>query len=274
MSNIIKEKKDLLLLRDIINTFNKNELSKEYIEEILKLLIPNKNGNKLIDYNVKAKGQTSAIFSPKSVSINISIDKINEWLQLNSKDLSEMYKIDSLNTLKSFLFLFVITHEIEHSYQYLISRKLIESPSKIITQGYKGIFDILLPENHIIPRPIKETRRTLSILLYKSKENFFILERNANIESTDLLIQLATYIERENMISLFRDIHDTCVKIGYTENTRGSLEETYRKILLYDRYKKFYEETNLTEQEKVRLGLPIKEETREKILKKANKKGY
>lgn len=268
MSNIITEKEDLLFLSNIIKYINKNDINKEYLEEILKQLLPKKNGENLIRNNIGENGITTAVFSPRTESIKISINKMNEWLDSNSKDLSEMYKINDVNTLKSFLFLFMITHEIEHSYQYLISKGKIESPTKIITQGYKGIFDLLIPDKHIIPRPIKETRRTLSVFLYKLKENFYILERNANIESTDLLIELAAFMEREDMINLFKDIHDTCIEIGYTENSKGSLDETYRKILLYDRYKKFYEETNLKEEEKIRLGLNISEETRQKILKK------
>lgn len=268
MSNIITKKEELLFLSDTIKYLNNHEISKHYLEEILKQLLPKINGETLIRENISENGITTAVFSPRTESIKISINKINEWLKSNSKDLSEMYKIDDINTLKSFLFLFMITHEIEHSYQYLISQGTIKSPCEIIKQGYTGIFDLMSPNKNIIPRPIKETRRTLSVFLYKLKENFYILERNANIESADLLIKLATFMEREDMINLFKDIHDTCIKIGYTENSKGSLDETYRKILLYDRYKKFFEETNLKEEDKIRLGLNISEETRQKILKK------
>lgn len=268
MSNIITEKEELLYLSDTIKYISQNEINKSYLEEILKQLLPKKNGETLIKDNISENGITTAVFSPRNNSIKISINKINEWLELNSKELSEMYKTNDINTLKSFLFLFVITHEIEHSYQYLISNGIIKSPSEIIKQGYKGIFDLLLPDKHIIPRPIKETRRKVSLMLYKSNENFLILERNANIESTDLLIQLATFMEREDILNLFKDIQDIFIEVGYTENNKGSMDETYRKILLYDKYKKFYEETNLKEEDKIRLGLNISEEARQKILKK------
>lgn len=268
MSNIITKKEELLFLSDTIKYLNHHEITKNYLEEILKQLLPKRNGETLIKENISEIGITTAVFSPRTESIKISINKINEWLESNSKGLAEMYKIDDINTLKSFLFLFMITHEIEHSYQYLISQGTIEPPCEIIKKGYKGIFDLLQPTKYIIPRPIKETRRALSVFLYKMKENFYILERNANIESTDLLIQLATLLEREDMVNLFKDIHDAFIEVGYTEDSRGSLDETYRKILLYDRYKKFFNETTLPEEEKVRLGLNISEDTRQKILKK------
>lgn len=267
MSNILKTKNDLIILSDIINYINKNELSKSYLEEILKLLIPNNNRNYLINYNVKDKGTATAIFVPQSRCIKISLDKINKWLNSNEKDLIEFYKINDGNTLKSFLFLFMITHEIEHSYQYLIGEKIINTPNKMIQRGYKGIFDLLLPDNHIIPKPINETRNKIALFLYKIRQNFFILERNANIECTDLLCQLTLYMEREDIFQVFNNIRNSVMQIGYKENSMGSLDETYKKILLYDRYKKFYEEVNMIEEEKVRYGLNISEQTRQKVLR-------
>lgn len=267
MSNILKRQNDLIVLSDIINYVNRNELSESYLEEVLKLLIPNNNGNYLIYYNVNYKGSTTAIFVPQSMCIKVSLDKINKWLEFNKKDLVEFYKISDDNTLKGFLFLFMITHEIEHSYQYLMGEGIINAPNKIIQCGYKGIFDLLLPDSYIIPRPIKETRKIIALILYKIKQNFFILERNANIECTDLLCQLASYMKREDIFKMFNCMRNSFMRIGYKENSMGSLDETYKKILLYDRYKKFYENVNTTEEEKVRYGLCISEQTRQKILR-------
>lgn len=167
--------------------------------------------------------------------------------------------------MKCFLFLFVITHEIEHSYQYLMGQNLISSPSKTIQRGYKGIFDLFLPDNSIIPRPIKQTRNTIALFLYKRKENFFILERNANIECTDLLCQLSNYMERIDIFEMFNSMKNSYMCMGYGKSSKGNLEETYKEILLYDRYQKFHEE--VTEEEKIRYGLNISEQAREKILK-------
>jgi len=268
MSNIIKKSNDLIVLNDIITYVNKNKLSKSYLEEVIKLLIPNNNGKYLINYNIKEQGGVTAIFSPKFRCITASLNKIENWLELNIKDLAEFYKINNDDTLRSFLFLFIITHEIEHSYQYLIGENIIDSPSKIIQCGYKGIFDLLKSNKYIIPRPIKETRRIISLVLYKLKENFFILERNANIESTDLLSQLALYMDREDIFKMFESMRNSLLTIGYIENSMGSLAETYKKLFMYDKYKKFYEEVNMTEEDKVRYGLSISEQTRQKILKK------
>lgn len=267
MSNILKKQDDLMVLRDIINYVDKNNLSKSYLEAVLKLLIPNNNGDYLVSYDVKEEGMSTAIFMPQYMCIKASLNKIKKWLELNSRDLADFYKVNNDNTLKSFLFLFVITHEIEHTYQYLMGKGLIESPSKVIQYGYKEIFDLLLPNNYIIPRPIKQVRNKISLILYKTKQNFLILERNANVECADLLCQLSLYMEREELFKMFDHMKNSFISIGYKENCCGSLEETYKKILLYDRYKRFYEKVNINEDEKIRYGLNISEQTRQKVLK-------
>ncbi len=267
MSNILKSQDDLIVFSDIIKYANKNELSKDFLEELLQLLIPQSNGENLIDYKVKARGRDTAKFSPRFHEIGISLSALNQWLENNVKDFAELYDIKDMNTLKSFLCLFVISHEVEHSYQYLMGEGIIEAPSKIIQSGYKELVDLFLPDTYIIPRPIKEVRQSISLLLYKMKQNFYILERNANIEASDLLSQVATYMEREDMLEMFNQMKSLFMRIGYTENPNGSLEETYKKILLYDRYRKFLEETNMSEKEKARFGLKITEQTRQKVLK-------
>ena len=60
---------------------------------------------------------------------------------------------------------------------------------------------------------------------------------------------------------------NTYLKCGYINSSIGSIEETYRKILMYSKYKKFFNEINLCEEEKVRYGFSISEETRKKLIK-------
>lgn len=268
MSHILKSQNDLLIFSDIINQVSKDKLNKEYLEEILKLLIPNNNGKPLIDYNISERNFSTAIFIPRSKRILLSLEKILKWLEANTKDIADLYKINDTDMLKSFLFLFVITHEIEHSYQYLIGEGLIPSPSKTIQCGYKGIFDLLVPDNYIIPRPIKQTRKTIATILYKLHQNSYVLERNANVESTDLLCQLAEFMEREDLFKVFDSMKREFICLGYYDSPIGCLEETYKKLLLHDKYKKFFEEINIPEDEKIRYGLGISDETRQKILRK------
>ncbi len=267
MSNIIKNKDTLLLLKDIINNYDKTNLSKSYIEEILRELIPNKDGNLLIKYKVKDSGISIAKFVPEYESINININKVNEWLDKNTGSfLKEINTCDS-NTLRNYLFLFMITHEIEHSYQYLMGKGIIESPNDVLKNAYNGLFDLMASKDYIIPRPIIQTRRIISRVLYKANENFYLLERNANIESMDTVSKVALFNDREDVFKLFLCMKNIYTRCGYTDSTIGSIEETYTKILMHDKYKKFYKKINIDEKEKVRYGFNISEDTRKKVLK-------
>lgn len=266
MSNIIKSQNDVKVLVDIIKNIDTNNINKSDLEEILKMLLPKDNQNLLINYDITKNGLKAGTFIIKNKKILFALNKIESWLDTNAKDFSKKFNVKDINTLRIFLYLFLITHEIEHSYQYLMATNIIEAPNKVIELGYKGICDILNPPEYIIPRPIKETRTHISQFLYKMNQNFYVIERNANIECTDLLCQCSLYMDREDMYKLFNYVKNTFAKIGYMGSTIGSLEETYRKILMYDRYKKFYEEVNMSEEEKVRFGLSISEEMRNKVL--------
>lgn len=162
----------------------------------------------------------------------------------------------------------MITHEIEHSYQYLMAKGKVNAPCQMIQSGYQGIFALFNRNSSIIPRPIKETRELISYLLYKKNENLYILERNANLEATDLLCQLALFTGRDDIYKIFNEMKNTFMSVGYTDDNQGNLKETYQKILMYDKYKKFYQENNMSEEDKIRYGLNISEQTRARILGK------
>lgn len=268
MSNIIKDKNDLILLKDIISYLNINDISKNYLDEILKFLIPKDNGNLLVNYNIKEKGNITAAFIPKMEIIMISINEMDKWLNKSIYYLKEEFNVSDTKILRSYLTLFIITHEIEHSCQYLMGKGKIQPPHKFIENCYKELFEMLAPKDFIIPRPIKDTRRIISLVLYKAKQNFHVLERNANVECTDLLCKCALNMKREDMYEVFNSLKNDFMKFGYIKSTMGSFEETYKNILMYDRYKKIYKDINITEEDKVRYGLNITEETRKKVLSK------
>jgi len=268
MSNIIKQQNDLIILSDIIKYVSHHDLSEDYIAEILKCIIPSINGETLIGYQVKEKGIETALFDSKYGCIRANLNQINNWLAKNTNDFEKNYHFQDTNILKAYLFIFMITHEIEHSYQYLMAKGVVDAPCKMIQSGYQKIFALFNRNSSIIPRPIKETRELISYLLYKFNENFFILERNANVEATDLLSQLAVFTGRDDIYNIFNEMNEQFTLIGYFEDSRGSLKETYQKILLYDKYKKFFEQPKMSEEAKMRYGLTITEDTRHKILKK------
>lgn len=273
MSNIIKGSQDLLMLKDFMKEMQKNDLDKSLIEVILENLLPsNYGGDLLVEYRVSEKGNTAGIFIPEYNLVKVSVNRMKDWLNNNAKDLAEFYNIEDELTLKHYLFLFILTHEIEHSYQYLMGIEKIESPCKLVQAGYKNIFDLLLTDHSILPRPIKKTRKLISTVLYKKNEERYVLERNANIESLDLLCKYALYSQDEEFYELFSDMKNSFTALGYLENTIGSMEETYRKIFMYDKFKKINNQFEMNMSDRVQYGLGIDEETRNKVLSLARKK--
>lgn len=269
MSNIIKTKEQLQTLKDTLSYLKNHEINKDFLEEILTYLGPKNNGDLLINYNIREKGIITAQFVPSTKSINISINKINSWLENNAQSFELN---DNDNILKGYLFLYVITHEIEHAYQYLIGESIIEAPNNILKEAYKHLMDLLNPPKYILPHPIKQTRGAISTFLYKARQNYYLLERNANIESMDLISNLAKEEGKKEIYELFLKMRDMFLRCGYIKSNMGSIEETYREILMYDKFKKFTHEIDLSEEDKMRLGLGISEEARIRILSKKNKK--
>ena len=58
------------------------------------------------------------------------------------------------------------------------------------------------------------------------------------------------------------------MKLGYINSNIGSIEETYRKTLMYRKYKKIYEDLEISDDERIRFGFNISDETRNKLLSK------
>ena len=80
------------------------------------------------------------------------------------------------------------------------------------------------------------------------RENEFVLERNANIESLDLVCRLSSLLSDQKSYSAFLDMLYTFVKCGYSENVVGSMVNTYNSILLGDRISKFDDFSDLIHQ--------------------------
>lgn len=271
MSQIIKSNDDLVLIRDIRERFYNDSFNINYINEELISLLPSSNDKVLINYEISSSGFIASSFIPRYKKIILCINKVNNWLDNNINDIMNEYNFSDYKLLKSYLFIFLITHEIEHSYQYLMGENIIKAPNIVISKAYKGLFDLFALDDSIIPKLISESRRKLSLLLYKIKENLYLLERNANIESMDLLCRLAILNNDDDIYNIFNEMRNLYLKCGYIRDNMGSIEETYRNILMYDKYKKFCTDINLSDDDKIRYGFNIDDNIREKLFKKIKK---
>ena len=267
MSNIIKDKDGLLLLKDIVTYTQKNDLTVDYLEDILDYLLPKDNDKLLTGYYVREKGNITGMFVPDSNKVLLSINQMNYWLDRQVNDFSDEYKISNKKLFKSYMIIFMLTHEIEHAYQYLISKDIVDFSNDVLKKAYQGLFDLMAKKHYILPRPITLTRRMISKILYKLKENGYLLERNANILSMELVSKSALFNDDIEIYKIFDDMMRTYLVCGYTDGNIGSIHETYHDILMEDKYRKFYHDTLIDDKDKVRYGFEIDDNTRSKILK-------
>ena len=273
MSHILKDKIDLDVIRYFYDNLDTSNISKGFVIDILEEILPRDFCNQLlIEYDVKDNGLNPAIFYPGRDLISLSISKIDKWLKNNTESLGEYYKVSDLNLFSKYLFFYMVIHEIEHGYQFLIADDKIASPCVLVRDGYKGIFDLFDKKDTIIPRPIKESRRLFSLFLYKFHENEFVLERNANVESLDLICKLAKRLSDEKSYTVFLDMFYTFIKCGYLDNNKGILLNTYNSILMGDRVSKTDDYSDLSFEQRVRYGLPISSLEREKVLSLGKRK--
>ena len=80
------------------------------------------------------------------------------------------------------------------------------------------------------------------------------------------LCNCSLYMETYDIYNMFLSLKNKFLKLGYVDSNIGSFEETYRKILMYDKYLKISKELNICEKDRVRYGLNISEVTRKKVL--------
>ena len=267
MSNILTSSVKQKILTSFIKDYPKNDLTKDYLESLIQQLIPQSSGINLINYKIKEDGSPAACFYPKTNTLIIQLKKLKKWLSSNLSILEDTNTTQDIKIKEAFLILFVIAHEIEHSYQYLFAEGLVTSPYQSLTLAYKGIMDTLKPANYLLPRPFKRAKKVISCLLYKKNENFLVLERNANIEALDLLCKCAQALAMNDIYQIFNDILNTFMTIGYQESALGSFAETYQKLLISNKYRQISVEKTMTDYEKAYYGFTISENQRQNILK-------
>lgn len=268
MGHVVKSEDDSKYLCRLVFDIKDNGFNKEKVESIFERIIPRDNNDELlVRYNVTEKGNTTAIFIPKYEVINVSIKKLNEWLDNNTKDIADMYKVDDIELLRSYLFLMVLMHEVEHANQYLMACGKVEAPCLAIKDAYFTLFDLMKRKDYIIPRPIKQVRRAISLIAYKAKENEYLLERNAQFDSLSALSNIAFYNEHTDIRGVLLDMRNIFAVAGYVDNVDGALINTFRSICMGDKLKKFnHDYDDIDYMERYRLGLPVDKHTRERIL--------
>jgi len=269
MSHIIKTSEELAKVGYLLSKMDIHDLRDYHLEELISFLIPKDSNNKnLIDYRIiRNRVGNIAEFCSNYESIHFNLRKLPDWIENNYKSFCPN---EDNPRLKKYLFLFCILHEMEHSYQYLIGKNMVESPCTVVGEVYEKLMDLLVKKEYIVPRPISETIRYIRIFKYKKNENMYVLERNANIEAADSLVVLTKKEKQLESTKVFNEILKACTLAGYIDDNRGCMYHTCEDVL----YKKFYNSINkddIKDEDRIRYGLEISEKERISLIKKLRK---
>lgn len=271
MSYFIKNKQDLKNVSKLLEEIREDKMTETILKNSMDLFIPKDSNNhpctksSIVNFKVGP-----AVFNPRTNCILLNKKSFNNWLNQNAGAFYEDNKKYKREDLDAYFTLFALAHESAHAIEYLIGQNKIDCNSQVLQKSYKGLYYLFTFKDHFIKTP-GDYKKRLSLFLYRIRENYFVLERNANIEAFDLLSKVAEYEQKESIYNLFEELKLLMCTIGYHDNENGSLEETYRKILMHRKYKSFYQKENLDIIDKIRYGLPIPNESKQELFQKVKK---
>lgn len=238
---------------------------KDVLCEILSEIIPF-NEEFQVGSEINNKGYI-AYFSWMNKIIHLNELSLLKYVNKLVDDIIKMYP--GLDKYKKELFshmvMFVLCHEVEHVYQYMIGHDYMENKYDIVKDLYKNITEFSVDEK--TPRIIE------SILFnrYKSVKDrvTFVLERNANVEAYDLLHKLSLIEGNPDIIRFMYNQYMWYSALGYLNiKYNGSFEESYKIIWRYKLFKSFDFDEEISFEDRLRYGLPIEDEDRIELLKK------
>lgn len=264
MIQLEKSEDNILYFKKFIDDYCANGLDVKKIEELLYYFQPlDFENNRLVNIIVNENSKQLPFFNTKKSKIVINIVGLFNFLKYFQNGFEYLYGEKNLQRCSGYLILLVIIHELEHSYQFFMGEKKLESPCNLVSEGYKLIFNYL---DFPTKNNVNIIKWLISIICYKNREGFSVIERNANIEAVYVLNEVARYCEEDDIYEFFTKLKNSYLSGGYYKNVNGSMEETINVLKLQDFYAKFDHNIALSMEDRVRYGLQIDEETRKKIL--------
>jgi hypothetical protein len=169
---------------------------------------------------------------------------------------------ECVDDLYAYNFMYALIHEVEHVYQFMFSQGHLNAPYNIVGELYHKLFEYDVDNMNCVIRDILLFRK----MFYSRKVNF-VLERNANIETCDLLRRVCEYENNKDIFGSINCEYLIYMKLGYLRKKyNGSFDESFSKIWRRDLFDgKVCEDISIDE--RIRYGLPIDDESRRLLLR-------
>lgn len=258
MSNIITKIDDFKKLSFYLKYIENNLIDEDLISDILKFIIPKQDGKLLVGYELDKNSinKNVAEFNQIYNIITIRMKEIVEYIELQYINICSDLKIEQSN-LRAYILLLTLLHEVEHSKQYMICLGKVDSPYKIVKSGYNICFHTLLtiPKISLLsPKRYFEDKKRKETYMRNSDE--YLIERNATLEASLILRDLACYEDDTIAYKVMDFIHKSQCLIGYENNGLGDIEKTFRDLLYLKKYDELKGE-NVEYSDKVRFGFEL-----------------
>ncbi len=254
------EKTQLIELRNVIEEINSKGITEDSIVGLDVLLNDNKVPLIFSGLNNKA-----ASFNPNYKRILVNLKKTISWVDEMVKSSTEYFEVKDIELLKAYLLVYMYSHEVEHTNQFYIAMGLKKPNYEYKQQAFKHIFDVMIPKDYIIPRPITTIRDFIRFIRYNKNAYDYVLERNASVEGYDKAMQVALEAGDQEIYNYMLASRNTCMLIGYLDNGKGALLNTFEGLKMKREYDKL-DIPSLSLTERAREGLEVSEDERKLVL--------
>lgn len=261
MLSVIKTEQDVMLISQLLEKLRSGGYKESVLEEILNSIVL-QNPNFPINI-ILGKSSIPAVFDAEKRKIEISFERLKHYI---NNIISTTIKGDQYLNKEIFnnYVLLALLHEVEHYNQYLITKKYVEFPYEILIFGYSNLMTLRLSKTI---NPISGLIKIIRFSFYYNGPDH-LLERNANVGSLDLLVKVAKYENNKEMLNVLNQLLYGYLLIGYDSLYNGAMEQTYKKKGIISTYNSFNHSEEIPVKDRVRYGLSIDDETKQKVLKK------
>ena len=265
MSHIRKYKEELEKIRRYINRLEKDPNDINLISEIMYFLCPKNDEMGCLSY-----------FGLNSTEVDVpTYDPSINCIQIPNSDYRHAFDIDlsaiapeipenKKSMLAATYFMYAMMHETEHVYEFSIADDKIPFDVHSIKQGYKDIIESVDPKRLHTINPFKRHKRTKLFRQYCENCDDYILERNASVEALNELLLIE---DDKDIKKVLERLYYFFLSIGY-DDCMGDLYHTYYDLGLLDKWN--IKEEHLTDEDKIRFGLPISNEVHKELVKTFN----
>ncbi len=249
MTEINKTKDYLNLLATYLEKMAKKPVDLDYLNEFYDTFSIKDNKQKPIVKKTYSKEDKLLYYNFNNNSLNIDIDAYNNGILYMKEELKPPFS--NIKDFECYLGLFMLLHELEHSYQGAIGWKYLASPSTLLNSCYDLFLEFCMEFNYK-NNPVSNLR----YILYNKKAEYTVIERNANIEALRTVIDLANLENKKEYALYFQKLLKYYYYVGY-ENKDGVIINTLKIIGKYKKAKGFNELDNFSLSDKVRYGMPL-----------------